>query len=67
MIEGLLVLNAGESIGFVVGKKASKKTAVVGSILMLGDNRYKVYDKKGNGMFEIYSSNCIISYKVEKK
>ena len=67
MIEGLLVLNAGESVYFVVGKKASKKTAVVGSILMLDDNHYKVYDKEGNSMFEVYSSNCIVSYKENKK
>lgn len=67
MIEGILVLNAGGSISFVVGKKASKKTAIVGSILILEDNHYKVYDKKGNDMFEIFSSNCIITYKEEKE
>ena len=52
VIESLLVLNGGNCVKFVVGEKPSKNHSVVVLILMVRGNHYKIYDKKGNIMFE---------------
>jgi len=67
MIEELAVLNAGEGLSFVVGRKAAKGGPVVGNIQRLNKHTFYVYDEKGNKIYEVVNCSCVVRYEVEKK
>jgi len=67
MIEELAVLNAGEGLSFVVGRKVAKGGPVVGNIQKLNKHTFVVYDKKGNKMYDVINCSCVVRYEVEKK